>query len=133
MGTMKKRKTTTRRNGNARLPIAVALTAVWFAPACAAPLAVVSGTVFREPGFALRGALIVATPLPAGAKKQEWKTASDARGEFILRVPPGPASYNVSVTASGFETQKKTVTLAGDERIELSFVLAPATEKGEQQ
>jgi len=129
----KRRRTKTRRNGRAKLLIAAALVAACLAQQGASAPAIVAGTVFREPGFALRGARIVATATAGGKKKQEWKAISDGRGEFILRVPPGPASYNVSVTAAGFLTQEKTVALAGDERIELSFMLAPAAEKGGQE
>lgn len=87
--------------------------------------AVIAGTVFRDTGFLLRGAEVIVKPTPAGRKKQEWKALSDARGEFALRVPAGPASYNLIVSASGYRSQEKTVTLAGEERVEFSFQMEP--------
>lgn len=87
--------------------------------------AVIAGTVFRDTGFSLPGADVVVKPAPAGGKKQEWKASSDARGEFALRVPAGPASYNLIVIANGYRPQEKAVTLAGQERVEFSIQMEP--------
>ncbi|MBK5291946.1 MAG: carboxypeptidase regulatory-like domain-containing protein [Acidobacteriia bacterium] len=92
-----------------------------------------SGSVFREPGFALRGASVVVSSTESGKKKQEWKTLTDARGEFVLRVAAGPASYNVVVSAVGFQSEQKPVTLAGEENAELSFLLQAAPVEGEKR
>lgn len=104
----------------------------------AAP-AVLAGTVFRDSGFALRGAEVFVTALPEsdsepGKKKKkpkqvEWRAFSDARGEFWLRLPAGPASYNVVVRAQGFEAQQKVVKFAASERLDFHFLLAPGGEK----
>jgi hypothetical protein len=95
-----------------------------------APQAVLAGSVFRDSGFSLRGAEIVVTPAePDRKKKVEWRATSDARGEFAVRLPPGPASYNVIVRASGYRPQQKTVTFAADERHDFSFLLEPDGEK----
>jgi hypothetical protein len=87
--------------------------------------AVIAGTVFRDTGFLLRGAEVIVKPAPEGRKKQEWKALSDVRGEFAVRVPAGPASYNLVVSASGYRPQEKAVTLAGEERVEFSFQMEP--------
>jgi hypothetical protein len=96
-----------------------------------APTALLGGTVFRDSGFALRGAEIVAKAAQPVRGKSEWKAVSDARGEFYLRLPPGPASYTVTVKAKGFRPQEKTVTYATDERYDLTFLLQaePAEKK----
>jgi hypothetical protein len=87
---------------------------------------ILAGTVFRDAGFAMRGAAVVVTPDPAsGRKKAEWRAVSDARGEFLLRLPAGPASYNVVVRANGYKPQEKKVTFASDERLDLNFLLEP--------
>lgn len=91
--------------------------------------AVLAGTVFRDAGFSLRGAEIVVTPAKDGKKKARWTATSDARGEFFLRLPAGPASYNVVVRAPGYREQRKEVTFAADERYDFSFLLEPDTEK----
>jgi hypothetical protein len=87
------------------------------------------GNVFRDSGFALRGAEVVVTPEPAPKKKVEWRAIADARGEFLLRLPGGPASYNVIVRAPGFTPREKNVIFAGDERLDFTFLMSPVKEK----
>ncbi len=48
---------------------------------------------------------------------------SDARGEFVVRVPPGPMHYNVTVHAKGYQSQRKTVSVEDQERVEVTFQL----------
>lgn len=91
------------------------------------PAALVAGTVFRDAGFALPGAEVVATPDPPQGKKQ-WRTTGNARGEYFLRLPAGPASYTVVVRANGFRPQEKKVTFAADERLDFNFLLEPGGE-----
>lgn len=94
------------------------------------PYAVVAGTAFREPGFALPGAEIVLTVLqapPVKKKPKEQRTHSDARGEFSFRVPAGAARYRLSVSAPGFQTQQKEIAVAADERVDAYFELKAAS------
>jgi len=130
MTTRTRTKTRTTRTGRFLLCALVAL-----APALPAkdkkkptPPAVIAGTVFRDAGFALPGAQVAAVPDPPAKKKQEWKAVADARGEFVLRVPGGPASYNVVVRAAGYRPQEKKVTVAADERLDFNFLLEPGGE-----
>lgn len=81
--------------------------------------ALVAGTVFRDPGFAMPGVEVVLVP----AKGKKQKTVSDRRGEFVFRVPPEPADYTVAISAKGFESQQKTVSVHGEERVEVTFSL----------
>ncbi|MCC6537244.1 MAG: carboxypeptidase regulatory-like domain-containing protein [Bryobacterales bacterium] len=95
--------------------------------------AVLAGTVFTGAGFALRGATVLVTAVPAegapAAKKPaRWEAVSDARGEFLFRLPPGPARYNVVVRAGGHQPQEKQLTYAADERQDQNFLLDPARE-----
>jgi hypothetical protein len=94
-----------------------------------APHALVAGTVFRDPGFALPGAevWIERLPLPAGSpvKLARWRAVSDARGEFAVRVPPEPASYRVTVSAKGFRGESRQVDVTGEQRFEVTFNLQP--------
>jgi hypothetical protein len=88
--------------------------------------AVIAGTVFREPGFALARASVELTVLtaPPGAKKvRNQKTLSDARGEFAFRVPAGAAAYRLNVSSPGFASQQKEVRVAADERVDTYFEL----------
>jgi hypothetical protein len=89
--------------------------------------AVVSGSVFQESGYALPDAdvTLVAGP-PSGAaisKVDKQQTVSDSRGEFIFRVPPGPATYSIVVAAKGYQSLRKSVTVEGQERVEVTFQL----------
>ncbi|MGH9631561.1 MAG: carboxypeptidase-like regulatory domain-containing protein [Bryobacteraceae bacterium] len=90
--------------------------------------ALVAGTVFRPPGFALPGAEVTVTPAEprSGATKfKKEKVRTDARGEFAIRVPPVPMSYSVGVQMKGFQSTEKSVSIAGEERTNLTFQLEP--------
>jgi len=88
--------------------------------------AVVAGTVFREPGFALPGAEVVLrmTVPPPGAKHPKSLAArSDGMGEYAFRVPPGKAEYSVSVKADGFVGEEKPAKIESEERVDIYFTL----------
>jgi hypothetical protein len=95
--------------------------------------AVISGTTFRPPGLSLPGVKIRVRPEPADtAVKSKLKGAeavSDTRGEFAVRVPAVPAKWSVDVSASGYQPQSKSVSVEGEQRLDLSFVLEPETKK----
>jgi hypothetical protein len=90
--------------------------------------ALIAGTVFRDSGFSLPRAAVSVRGLERG-KKKDWKAMADGRGEFFVRVPAGPAEYNVVVTAEGYRTYEKMVKVGADERIELSVILEPEPAK----
>ena len=96
-----------------------------------APQALLFGSVFQENGFLLRGARVVVS-IP-GHPKDRKETTTDVQGEFALRLPAGKARYTVEVSAQGFASAKKEVEVAGDERIDLTFRLAPLAETGERR
>ena len=87
------------------------------------PEAVVAGTVFQENGFLLRGARVVAINVEHPKDKKE--SVTDLQGEFAVRVPAGKGKYKVEASAPGFAPESKTVEVAGDERLDLTFRLAP--------
>jgi hypothetical protein len=89
---------------------------------------VVGGTVFRDPGFAVRGAEISLQPDPEtpeqrAVKVKPMKVLSDARGEFAFRVPPVAMRYKVAVTCKGYQGQDKVVSINGGERTDATFLL----------
>jgi hypothetical protein len=84
--------------------------------------AIVSGTVFDASGYALADAEAKLT-FEAPAKAKPLEAVSSPRGEFVFRVPPGPAHYTVTVSAKGFESQSKTVEVQDQERVEVTFQL----------
>lgn len=91
--------------------------------------AVVAGTVFREPGFALprAGVTLTLKDPPQGVKAPKvQKAVSNSRGEFAFRVPGAKAGYLLSVSAEGFQPQEKPVTISGPaERQDVYFELKP--------
>jgi len=93
--------------------------------------AIIGGTVFRDPGFALRGAEVVLEPekpVAGGVKLKSQKALSDARGEYAFRVPPIEAKYTVKVSAEGMKGETKpALTRGGEERIDVTFTLLPAS------
>ncbi len=114
-----------RRSATAVLVLAVALgvEGAEKKKSKAAPQAILFGSVFQENGFLLRGARVVVWN--SERPKQRQETTSDVQGEFSVRVPAGKGKYTVEVSAPGFQSQQKTVEIVGDERIDLTFRLAP--------
>ena len=62
-------------------------------------------------------------PSPSEVKFWPVKVATDNRGEFAVRLPIVPASYRVSVQVSGYLPQTKSVSVQGEQRFDLSFML----------
>ena len=89
---------------------------------------IVGGTVFRDPGFAVRGAEVSLQPDPEtpeqhAVKVKPMKVLSDARGEFAFRVPPVAMRYKLAVTYKGYQGQEKTVSITAGERSDATFML----------
>lgn len=96
------------------------------------PYAIIAGTTFRPPGFALPGAKSRIAPESSSSGRTKLKSAevqTDARGEFALRVPVVPMKWTVHVQANGYESQAKSVSIDGEQRVDLSFQLQPAAAK----
>jgi hypothetical protein len=91
--------------------------------------AIVAGTVFRDDGHTLPGAAVSLVPDPEGGapvKLKPLSASSNSMGEFAFRVPAGPMRYTVSVKATGFKTQEKTVSVSADERADVFFQMERA-------
>lgn len=94
--------------------------------------AVVAGTVFRDPGFAFPGVVILLEPAPEGKasfKVKKMEAVSDSRGEFAFRVPAAAMRYNLTFQATGHHTEKRTVTISGEERQDI-YVTLQAVKEG---
>jgi hypothetical protein len=128
----KKRK---KRIGTSLTLLAGALLLAALLPAAAAAkkkpapdaYAMISGSVFQDSGYALPDAAVTLVAEPASGstavKAQKMETVSDTRGEFIFRVPPGPMNYSIVVAAKGYQSLKKSITVEGQERVEVTFQL----------
>jgi hypothetical protein len=84
--------------------------------------ATVSGSVFDDRGYALPDAEVTLAP-EAQPKAKPMEAVSDTRGEFVLHVPAGPVRYVVTVQAKGYQSQRKTVAIEDQERVEVTFQL----------
>ena len=129
----KRRRKPTKIGNKLAVPLAAALAVLSVSGVLAAEkkkkpapaTAVVFGTVFREPGFALPGAEVTLAPENAPPKVKKLRAVSDVRGEFAFHVPAGEARYTVSVKANGFESQEKTAAVSGEVRVDVFFQLKP--------
>jgi len=95
-----------------------------------APYALISGTVFRDSGLALPRAEVTVAPQGAfgkSAKHKKTSAVADSRGEFAIRVPALPMRYTVIVKAPGYQTQEKSVSIAGEDRVDVFFRLEAAS------
>lgn len=83
------------------------------------------GTVFNPQALALPGAELRIRRI--GESKYHWKTVTNSRGDFAVRVPQG-ASYEVVVNGKGFAGHTLTVDAlyTGDTQQRLSIRLEPA-------
>ncbi len=92
---------------------------------------VVAGTVFEETGRSLPRADVVLEPAGAPAKElrkfKKVRYTTDARGEFAIRVPAVKQDYMLTVSAPGFETQQKGVTISGEDRVDVFIRLQAAS------
>ncbi len=91
------------------------------------PYALVGGTVFKESGFVLPGVDLTLLPNPKAdtpaVKIKKMQATSDSRGEFVFRVPAASMSYTVRASARGFQSEEKSVTVQGEERVDVTFQL----------
>ena len=89
--------------------------------------ALVSGTVFRDPGFALPNATVTLIPNPGQEalppKIKKAQVVCNTRGEFVFRVPPVGMRYTVRASAKGYHDEEKAVEVQGEERVEVTLTL----------
>jgi hypothetical protein len=90
-----------------------------------APYAVIAGTVFRDPGFALPDATVTLMLRGDPKPKKLQQAVSTARGEFSFRVPPASATYIVKASLKGFKPEEKEAPVSGPERVEVTLTLEP--------
>lgn len=92
------------------------------------PYALVRGSVFQESGRTQPGAKVV---LAAKAKpeKKLQEQISSPQGEFAFRVPPESGEYILTASMKGFETVSRDVEIVGQEQINKTLVLVPASKK----
>src|SRR6476646_10201677 len=90
--------------------------------------AIVAGTVFRDPGFAQPGASVILALKSAPTNKLQQQISSP-RGEFSFRVPPGPRTYVVTATLTGFQTAHEDIDIQDQEQNNATLLLVPESKK----
>ncbi len=88
-----------------------------------APQALLFGTVFRESYLSLPGARVVAYNEARPGKK--YRTVTNYRGEYRIRVPAGEATYVLVATAPKFGEARRTVEVYGIDKTTANLILAP--------
>lgn len=123
---MRMRKTTrrTRIVSVAVFALAAALAFGQDKPRAGEPYALIAGTVFRDPGFALPGAKVVLS-LESRPDKKLQEQISSPTGEFAFRVKPDANRYLVRATFKGFLPASKSVEITGQEQARATLVLVP--------
>src|SRR5689334_15101897 len=128
---MMRTKTRKRRKRKKRTGISLLLLLIAILPQAQAgkkkaepeSYALVSGTVFRDPGFALPNAIVTLTPdppeQPSSVKIKKLQTACNSRGEFVFRVPPVSMRYKVRAGAKGYLDEEKSIEVEGETRLEV--------------
>jgi len=84
--------------------------------------ATVSVSVYDDGGRALPDANL-SLVLEGQSKAKPMEAVADSRGEYVFRVPPGPAHYALTAQAKGYQSQQKSVLVEDQERVEVTFQL----------
>lgn len=91
--------------------------------------AVIAGAVFRDPGYALPDATVTLMRKDDPKHKKLAQQVSTYRGEFVFHVPAAEAVYVVKASAKGYRSEEKEASVAGSDRVDLTFTLEPETKK----
>jgi hypothetical protein len=86
---------------------------------------IVSGTVFRDPGYALADAKVVLFSRADPKLKKLQEAVTNYRGEFSFHVPPAQATYLVRASSKGYHPEEKETSISGEEQVEVNLVLSP--------
>ena len=95
----------------------------------AEPQALLFGTVFRASYLALPGARVVA--FNEARPKKKYRTVTNYRGEYRIRVPAGDATYIVTASAPRFRAESRPVQVYGVDKTTANLILKPRKPRGE--
>lgn len=133
--TLKRKKKTTKTGGSYSRRLFLVLSAPLLAADKKKPekekklVAVIAGTVFRDPGFALGGVEVELIEVRTDGKKAKArKTVTDGRGEFAFYLPPEEQKFKVKVAAKGLQPEEKETTATPGARMDVFFALKPAAQ-----
>lgn len=87
------------------------------------PQALLFGTVFQSSYLALPGARVVA--FDEANPRKKYRTVTNYRGEYRIRVPAGEATYVIIATAPKFVEARRRVQVYGIDKTTANLILAP--------
>jgi carboxypeptidase family protein len=90
------------------------------------PTFLIIGTIFNEKALSFPGVEVWVRR--SDEKKFRWRTETNSRGEFAVRVPPG-YEYEVAIHMKKYKDQTKTVDSKADVQQRLSIELEPVAQK----
>jgi hypothetical protein len=90
---------------------------------------VISGSVFRDPGYALPEATVTLMRKDDPKHKKLAQESTTYRGEFVFHVPATDAVYVVKASAKGYRAEEKEAQVSGPNRVDLTFTLEPESKK----
>jgi hypothetical protein len=132
---MTRTRTKKRRKRKKKIGISLLLLLIAMIPAAQAAkksaepdsYALVSGTVFRDSGFALPGATVTLTPDSSenisSKKLKRLQAVCNFRGEFAFRIPPLNMHYTLRAAAKGYREQEKRIEVQGEGRVDVTLSL----------
>ncbi|HVO96968.1 MAG TPA: carboxypeptidase-like regulatory domain-containing protein [Bryobacteraceae bacterium] len=91
--------------------------------------AVIAGSVFRDPGYALPDATVTLVRKDDPKHKKLAQQSTTYRGEFVFHVPTAEAVYVVKASAKGYRPEEKEASVSGPDRVDLTFTLEPEPKK----
>ncbi len=94
------------------------------------PFALLKGSCFDPRGFSLPGVAIRVRLPPGETKKKKgkrWRTQSDRRGEFAVRLPAGGHTVVVTARKKGFEPAKQSIQFHNDEQQHIVIRMRPVS------
>lgn len=90
--------------------------------------AVIAGTVFRDPGFALPNAEVTLEAAD-GSRFKKLRALSGGRGEFTFRLPETKRQYVIQVKARGFAPASSKIQVDGATTETVTFTLSPESKE----
>jgi hypothetical protein len=90
-------------------------------------LAIVRGSVFDTVGRSVRGAKVEIARVSGDSAKKLSESISSESGEFTFRLPPGAASYRVTVRIDGAQPASKDLSVDGAQIYRVAVTLKPAS------
>jgi hypothetical protein len=90
---------------------------------------VISGTVFRDPGYALPEATVTLIRRDDPKRKKLAEMVTSYRGEFSIHVPATPQVYVLKASAKGYRPEEKEASVTGLDGVDVMFILEPEKKK----